>query len=370
MMSEMNILFLIGSLQSGGAERVASILCGQFAEEGINVSLVTGASVSSDFYTTPSNVNRFDLGFNYSCSRLFRFFEEVRRLKLIVDAVNRTSPDILIGSTADFAIRVGFLKRLRLIPKSIGVIGCEHNTYFAIKSLPKRLIRSFSYRGLDRLVVLTAREFRNYKKIKENLVQINNPLGVSGPCQEKVLNKPPKLLAVGRLTKQKGYERLLKVCDTLSRRGLDFHLNILGDGELLNTIQDEISRFNLTGKVTLLGNKKDVDKYYQAADVFVMTSYWEGLPMVIPEAMSFGLPIVCFDCETGPREILFDGKYGVLVKDDDIEEYVNRLGFLIKDVKLYAHYSKLSCQRALHFRASAIAPQWYQLFERVLKNES
>jgi len=366
----MKIIFIIGSLKSGGAERVATVISDYLIESGHDVTLVTGTSVESDFYIPSPEVKRVSLNFNYSAVGLSKFNEELKRFLTLRRIVSEECPDIIIASTTDIAIRFGLLKSLKMM--TVPVIGCEHNTYHAVKSKFKRIVRSMAYRYLDALVVLTDREKKYYTSIKSKVLRINNPLGIDGGANFRrgdLQSRTIRLLSVGRLTYQKGYDRLILVAALLKRRKVNFSWDIVGDGELKADLQSLIDSKGLSGHVVLRRSTRNIEDYYENADVFVMTSRWEGLPMVIPEAMSFGLPIISFDCETGPSEILGEGEYGILVNEGNIPDCVSAI-LSMKSNDNFEKYSNLSVVRASHYRlGTEIGNIWLSLIKKLVKEQ-
>ena len=168
-----------------------------------------------------------------------------------------------------------------------------------------------------------------------------------------------RLINVGNLIEQKNQKLLLRIVKRLKAENFKVALDILGDGELKAELNQYIRELDLGENVNLLGFiSKDVYlKTLKSADIFVLTSKYEGMPLAILEAMSIGLPIVANDCESGPREILDNGIFGKLIEFNNEEFFVKA----IKDVSNnYSNYSNLSKQRSLDF-------DYNNVFESFLK---
>lgn len=148
-----------------------------------------------------------------------------------------------------------------------------------------------------------------------------------------------KLITVGRLVEQKGYDRLLRVCNKLIKEdGLNFELYILGEGLLKDNLQAYILENNLSENIYLCGFKKNPYKYMKKCDLFVCSSRAEGFSLVIAESMCMGIPVISTNC-SGPNELLDDGKYGILVENNEESLYLG-IKEILKNPKLLDVYRK------------------------------
>lgn len=148
-----------------------------------------------------------------------------------------------------------------------------------------------------------------------------------------------KLITVGRLVEQKGYDRLLRVCNKLIKEdGLNFELYILGEGPLKDNLQAYILENNLSENIYLCGFKKNPYKYMKKCDLFVCSSRAEGFSLVIAESMCMGIPVISTNC-SGPNELLDDGKYGMLVENNEESLYLG-IKEILKNPKLLDVYRK------------------------------
>jgi glycosyltransferase involved in cell wall biosynthesis len=220
----------------------------------------------------------------------------------------------------------------RIAGSATRIVLAEHNTLSSVAQgegdvrwqMYPTLARWF-YPWADRLVAVSsgvASDLASLTHIpQEQIHVIYNPIittelfeksraPLSHPWFAK--NQPPVLLAVGRLTKQKGFDVLLQAFAQL-RRQRAVRLIILGEGEERAALEAEIDELGLQDDVCLPGFVTNPYQYMAHAAVFVLSSRWEGLPTVLVEAMALGLAIVSTDCPSGPREILQEGKYGLLV---------------------------------------------------------
>lgn len=156
-----------------------------------------------------------------------------------------------------------------------------------------------------------------------------------------------KLISVGRLSEQKGYDRLLRVFKKLKSDGLDIELILVGNGDKYNELNEYIVENKLEKDVTLLGFKENPYKYVRASDLFICSSISEGFSLVIGEAMAIGIPVVSVDCP-GPNEVLDFGKYGELVSNNEVDLY-NGIKEMINNKVLYEKYKNKANERGKMF---------------------
>ena len=190
-----------------------------------------------------------------------------------------------------------------LVPRSeqLRTIGCLHSQYHASIHIWK-FLRWLLYPRLDLLVSLTQKDLPRLKKHNPQVRVIPNPLTFY-PEQPAVL-KNKIILAVGRIDFLKGYDLMLEVFERFCKTNPDWHLRIIGDGPLKAEIERIAEKKGLSNRLTIFPASNNIEKEYLEASIFLMTSRSEGLPMVLLEAQACGLPIIAFDCETGPAEII------------------------------------------------------------------
>jgi len=196
------------------------------------------------------------------------------------------------------------------------------------------------------------------------------------PCptvKEEVPDKrvfaKPVVAGIGRLASQKAFDRLIRVHAALRNQGLDHHLLILGEGPLRRALSEQASALGVSETVFMPGHVTHVAAWLSHAAAFALCSRYEGLPLVLLEALSCGVPAVAMDCPAGPREILDGGRYGLLVPDGDEVAMTEALGRLLRDANLRADYADLGKERAKQYSAERIVPQWEALFEQILTEQ-
>ena len=171
-----------------------------------------------------------------------------------------------------------------------------------------------------------------------------------------------RLLAVGRLTYEKGFDVLISVFSQVAAANKDWDLIILGRGPMQNQLEDLVVDLELQGRVFLLGEAGNIGEWYESADAYVMSSRFEGFGNTLAEAMAYGLPAVSFDCETGPREIIRHEVDGLLVPAGDVKGLAEALKKLMTDGDMRQRFSRRAVEVRERFSPEKIADQWEKLF--------
>jgi glycosyltransferase involved in cell wall biosynthesis len=193
------------------------------------------------------------------------------------------------------------------------------------------------------------------------------PLPISSPLVAPPPKRGGRLLGVGRLTSQKGFDVLLRCFARVAPVFEDWQLVILGEGDQRPVLERMISQLSLSGRVEMPGNVGNVTDWYSASDIYVMTSLYEGFPMTLIEAMSHGLAVVSFDCETGPREIIRDGMDGILVDDGDADSMVRQLMELMADEPRRATMGSRAREVRTRLSVESVSKRWEALFEEAFR---
>lgn len=215
-------------------------------------------------------------------------------------------------------------------------------------------------RPLHRVVVLTKADLRDWSKTHTNVIQIYNPVPFHNDRTATL--DAPIALAVGRLSPQKGFDRLIDCWKLVAAAKPGWKLHIRGEGELENQLRARIEEHQLGAQVLLPGNTDRVQDDYLNSSLLVMSSRYEGFPMVLVEAASFGLPLVAFDCKHGPADIIRDGWNGYLIPGGDIRLMAEKLIALMDTPALRKEMGQHARDTSRLFSLDTIMQQWTTLF--------
>lgn len=372
----MHYLFFLNSMSGGGAERVTANLANHWVSEGHHATIVTLTTAEDDAYTIDPAVNRIGLGLGDESNSVFAAItNNIKRVRALRRCLRQTRPDAAIAIMSTASCLLGMVGRSACKLR----IGTEriHPPQLALGRIWER-IRVLAYGQLDCVVALTAesavwlQENTKAKKVVVIPNAVSLPLGQSKPLKAvKDHIQPGKktILAVGRLNEQKGFDRLLKAFGQIAAEFPQWNVVILGDGPLREELEQSADSLGIGDRVTLLGQTGNVADWYQAADLYVMTSLFEGFPMVLVEAMAHGLPPVSVDCNTGPREIIRHGKDGLLVPQDDPEALVVALHEMMSDDTKRHMFSCESLGIRARYSMRKIAAEWEAIIHKAASSD-
>lgn len=213
---------------------------------------------------------------------------------------------------------------------------------------------------VDAVVTLTSRDAKNYPAARRVEV-IPNFTNLQSTASADYTHK--RCVAVGRLVYQKNYPRMIEIWKHISKKHPNWVLDIYGEGEERELIEKSIREAGLGGKVFMHGNTQDVVSALQSASIYLMTSMMEGFPLALVEAMTCGLPIVAFNCNYGPSEVIVNGKTGFLVPYDDDSAFVESLQTLMNDEQLRKDMGEAAQKEVDRFSRETIMHKWLTLFQ-------
>jgi glycosyltransferase involved in cell wall biosynthesis len=206
---------------------------------------------------------------------------------------------------------------------------------------------------------------------KSDWPEINNVVLIPDPLPFRVETvsdlSVKRVVSIGRYAYEKGNDLLLQAWAKVEKMCQDWCLDIYGMGEQTPYRQQMRDLGIDENRCHLYGSLSDVKDAYTECSIFTLPSRFEGFGLVIIEAMSYGLPVVAFDCENGPRNILTDGENGCLVRPFDIDEYAEKLIRLIRDEKLRRQIGTHARKSSQQYEIEDIAHRWKQLFDELDK---
>lgn len=353
------ICFLEGDMsRRGGTEKMTAVLANLLAYR----NKVTVISLQF------SNQNLFyELSEDVEFHVLKSVPGKLRMLKKIVD-IRRFIKEKNIDIIVNVDIGIGIYGILAAKGTQTKVITWEHSNYYnnwGAKVFP--FLRKFAVRFSDAVVVLTEQDKQNYIK---NLHPSTPIHVISNPISKKEVKydaNSKTILSAGALTPIKRFEKIVEVGKKIFVQHRDWEWVICGDGPEYESLKQAIENADLSNHIHMAGSVSDMESYYRKAAMYVMTSKMEGLPMVLLEAKSYGLPIVSFDIMTGPKDIISNGKNGYLVPSDDVEQMIKKILQLMDDVELRTKFSYHSQDDIGKFDIVQIGEKWERLIASILQ---
>ena len=380
---ELRIVYVIDSLASkGGAERILSDKMNYLtAHYGYEVTVITcyqDVAAQPNAYSLSSRVRQLNLAIPYYSQYQYRYPWRLwvkarlyrRLIKGLRDAVGRLDPDVLIGLgyfQADVVTAIS-CRAAKVVESHEARIFTMSDQGLSRSWLSRAYMRFYKWhyfrrveRQADVVVTLTtgdAREWRGARRVEVVPNFTVMPVSTLSACSEK------RVIAVGRLEWQKGFDRLLAAWAIAVQRHPGWRLDIFGSGTLESALNSQIQALGLRS-VTLHPFTATINEEYAASSIFTLSSRFEGFGLVLLEAMQSGLPCVTFDCPFGPSDVVADGANGYVVTDGDINAFADRLCRLMGDESLRQAFGHASVRRAKLFDADTVMSQWKELLESV-----
>ncbi|MGL5963546.1 MAG: glycosyltransferase family 4 protein [Fusobacteriaceae bacterium] len=376
----MKIVYLINSLKNpGGMERVLINKANYFSQKfGYEIFIITTDQNNlENFYKLNEDIKCIDLKINYfeDFQKSFqkRIIPFLKKKKLHKELLEKK----LLELKPDFVISLGcedtyFLPKIKDSSLKIREFHFGKNSrkdfaksfdrgyLYKVKAYLDTLREEFLVNKYNKTIILTKEDLTLWKN-KSNLKVIYNSISnipeSSSSCEEK------KIVSVGRLDGQKGYDRLIEAWKIVIEKNDEWILEIYGDGIDKKKLKSKILELNLENSFLLKGSTNKIEEKYRNSSIYVMSSRYEGFGMVLIEAMSHGLPVISFDCLSGPRDIISDNKDGYLVKNGDIEALAEKILDLMENNEKRKEFGKEAKKNVVRFSEDKIMYQWKELFE-------
>jgi len=382
----MKLLYCIPAMHnSGGMERVLATKLNYLINiKGIDIIVVTTDQMDKPFFFNISNqVNFIHLNINFQeifnnniISKYFLFNKKLkeyeRSLKKIIDDNNIDICISLCGKEIEFLANLDVpCKKIAEIHftikfRQLFLKSKTQNIFFwniLGKLRTRQLIHSIS--KFDKFVVLTKQDEKQLNL--PNVVCIYNPNPFSKETKSSELISK-QIITLGSLIDVKGYDMLIESWKFVKKVHPDWFLNIFGEGLNRRNLEYQIKSGQMENSVFLRGQITEVFQEYMKSSIYVMSSRYEGLPMVLIEAMSCGLPIVSFDCECGPREIITNGVDGFLIEPNDTKALANKICELIENEQMRKEMGRNAFEKSKQFSLDKIMPQWILLFDELMSS--
>ena len=374
-------------LSTGGTEKMLSEKASFLADTfGYDVTIISCTQVAGQSNTFPlsQNVKQVNLAIPYYRQyhygypkRLLVKWQTNQLLKeQLTKTIQEIDPDIIIG-VARFAADVVTTIKCR----AKRVIEChearpfimadvEGNRSFVSRQYTNHVLKKRYFQTIERhadvVVTLTQGDSQLWRKARH--VEVIPNFSTMAVCRMGDY-KNKRVIAVGRLSAEKGYDRLLKIWAKVSPQHQDWSLEFFGDGKLHQMLTNMIQDLQLEN-VNINPPTSHISEEYAQSAICVMTSHFEGFSLVLLEAIRHSLPCIAFDCPFGPASIIKDGICGYLIEDNNIEEYAQKLSLLMDQEDIWKQLSKEAIKRSEKFSVEIVMNRWRKLFEDLVHAKS
>lgn len=376
----MKVVYCIAATYlAGGMERVLALKANYLSEHGYNVTIITtNQKQRPSFYSMNQHIHHYDLGINYDDNRhrfivfkIFHFFlnrfkHRIRLAKLL----KTIKADIVVSM---FGNEMPHLIKIKDGSKK--VLEFHNSWQLFIMNRRKGILKLFDIiqekvilkrvKLFDRFILLTKEDQQCWRSLGiENTSVIYNPrtfqpIGLASLDSKKVI-------AIGRLDKEKGFDRLIELWGRIHQVCPEWILHIYGEGPLRDYLQVLIDKKNVNDTIVLKGLTNDIQKVISGYSMLVMTSIYEGLPMVLLEAQTLGLPILAYSFPCGPNDVITSGVDGYVVTNGDQDQFVNMAIKLMSDDILRKEMGRSAYYNSSRFAIDVIMDQWQSLFNSLI----
>lgn len=342
----MSISFVIdGISNSGGTDRVLSMLSNLFSSKGVNVT-VYSLNDGDPYYNLYEKVTLKKYG----------SFNRVSGLIKIISEIKKSNDKVIVISMGKLSVQYIMLSKLMMAGNEVF---CSDHVGIKSFSVPIKFLKILCYSFYKKIITLTESD-RIYLSSMPLLspskvfsIKNMSPYPSIDKSNLKFSLREKLAIGVGRFSDQKNFLRLLKIWKESQTEG--WKLLLIGDGPERQRLEEFI-KANKLENVELCSSTKEIDSYYQRASCLLMTSKYEGLPMVLIEAKSFGLPVIAFDCPSGPAELI-DGD-GFLIDYYNDESYIQHLNLLISNESLKNTLSYIAVDNSAKYSENQIYSSW------------
>lgn len=355
----------------GGVEKVLAdkmnVLAGQYGWE---VTLLTTNQGDHPLtYELYPNVRHVDLGVRLHLEYQYRGFRRLlKRQELnqilkdrMMSSIEVIKPDVIV------CVKLDFIRALVNLKGNIPLVVESHTLCHSEKMDEVGLFRRLyiwslkrSIRKADAVIALTEGDANDWKAYNGNIHVIPNVINLNesgsyASCEQK------SIIYVGRFSRQKDIDSLFRIWEIIYKLHPDWQLDIYGEGELKEHYLSGILKMN--ANIHVYKPTANIMEIYRNHSILLLTSLYEPFGLVLPEAMSCGLPVVTFDCPYGPASIVTDGEDGFLIKDRDLETFAEKVCSLIENEELRKEMGQKGLSSSRRFGSDRIMPQWLSFFE-------
>lgn len=359
------VAFVLPGLGAGGSEHIVSLLCNHFATQGWAVTLIAFEEPGTrPYYQHHPDVRIVQLGMkSRRRAAASGALATLVRHRLLKQALKDALPDLIIS----FLTRTNILSVLAGRALGIPVIVSERNNP-ALQTIGPiwSKLRQLTYPRSVGLITMTqgAMDWFNASMEVKGWV-IPNPAPPAATMAPR-MSDGRTIGAVGRLVPQKGFDLLLDAFAQAAPQLPDWKLVIWGEGPERGALQDQCVRLNIADRVSLPGVTRQPGEWIAKSDLFVLSSRFEGWGIVVGEAMGGGLPVISFDCQWGPAEMIEHGRSGLLIANGDVAALGEAIASLCRDEARRVALGASARQRMELFGLDQVLARWQSVIANVL----
>lgn len=374
----MKVVYCLEGLHyTGGTERIITSKANYLASQGIEVYIITTEDNDrQSSFPLDKRVRHCDLGLNFyahwSNSLPMKIYYYIRNNKkykqALLTLLKEINPDIVISTFCKEVIPLSHWKGKKILEYHYSRYAFDRSrriTAFRLYDEWKFKQHIKAIKRYDRFVVLTNEDLENWKDFG-NVAVIPNIN--SFECEKSASLDQPIVMAAGRLTEQKGFDKLIEAWSIVCKKVDGWGLHIYGEGALRNELQKLIDKEGLSKRCFLDGACNNMKEKYLGSSIFVLSSVYEGFGLVLTEAMTCGVPVVSFACPCGPRDIIADEESGFLVSQGNVEELADKLIYLIQNPEKRKEMGAKAKLGAGNFSKEKVMKMWIELFEDLCNN--
>jgi GalNAc-alpha-(1->4)-GalNAc-alpha-(1->3)-diNAcBac-PP-undecaprenol alpha-1,4-N-acetyl-D-galactosaminyltransferase len=357
------ITLAISSLSSGGAERVMSLMANHWASKGWSVTVVTLSAPETDFFDLSPRISRVSLCMEQpSTGVVSASWRNIARVRALRSAIRSSRPDAVISFIESMNVLTLLATRLMTTPVVVAerTDPREHKIGVAWSALRRGLYPKAAALVVQTRGVLT---WAIERVGEEKAHVIPNPVPQTRSVRSNAVAAYPRpfILAVGRLTREKGFDLLLRAFAKSSKLYSEWSLVILGEGSEREALERLTQELGIAARVHLPGRHAEPAAVMAQASLFVLSSRFEGFPNSLLEAMACGLPVVSFDCRSGPGEIIRDGVDGILVPPEDVPALADAMQELMGHPERRDLLARRGVEATRRFGTETVMRMWEDL---------
>lgn len=382
----MKILYLIKSCAlKAGLERVIFDKINWLADKGYEVMLVTYEQGHHPFaYPLHQSVVHKDLNVRFFKLANYSLINRVRYLgiyryrfkKNFRQIVNDFCPDVLLTTTYQMKLVDIVLSiksdSMKIIESHVACYKVKKETDFESHYLIKKIAKIYDAYFLGKLsefkklIVLTKGDAEDWRKYVDNIEIIPNPITFFPSNLSIDDGEHHRIIAVGRLHEQKGFDLLINAFSKIADKCPEWHIDIFGDGEDEQMLREQLVKTKLTERIFIHHPTSDIYEQYFKSDFYVLSSRYEGFPLVLNEAMSCGIPCVAFRCKYGPEDAITDNANGLLVKNGDVDSLAEAILWMIQHPDDRRRMGRAARTAAARYQKDEIMSKWVSLFDSLV----